>query len=466
MTKDETKESQESHRSYGRWWDLGVRAWAIIGCAIVFVLVVRALGMLGQTFTLLLTGIIVGFICSPITNFLEDRGVGRAAGAFVALVVVLAVLAGTLLVLVPPFSEQMIRLLRRVPYYMGQMRTASDELYAVMGSSVDSGVQDTISNLISSIGSLSSSAMGKITQGIIPNIVGTVETFFMFFLGLVLAYWFARDYPKIIREFAKIAGPEHQDDLTLLLAVMSRSMGGYMRGIVITSAVGGLLSFIGFLIIGHPFAGLMGITVGLLHFVPVIGPWCAAGFAMLVALFTSPMLALESLIVSVIAQNVTDNFISPVVMRSAVRVHPVLSLVAIVIGSSLGGIVGMAIAIPLSAAIKGVFIYYFETRTGRQLVSYDGALFRGTPYQTYDGEAVPAYDALDDDHFFDATRLVQVDEAPEASVADRPEGLHRMIPEIVSDAFRESLDSERAPSDHLHQQQTSVSDDEDPQDEN
>ena len=137
MTKDETKESQESHRSYGRWWDLGVRAWAIIGCAIVFVLVVRALGMLGQTFTLLLTGIIVGFICSPITNFLEDRGVGRAAGAFVALVVVLAVLAGTLLVLVPPFSEQMLRLLRRVPYYMGQMRTASDELYAVMGSSVD-----------------------------------------------------------------------------------------------------------------------------------------------------------------------------------------------------------------------------------------------------------------------------------------------------------------------------------------
>ena len=205
---------------------------------------------------------------------------------------------------------------------------------------------------------------------------------FTFFLSLVMAYWLAKDYPRIVRELTVIAGPDHRDGITMLLAVTSRSMGGYMRGIVITSFVGGFLSFLGFTLIGHPYAGLMGITVGVLHFIPVIGPWCAAFLACGLALFVSPMLAVETLLVSVVAQNVTDNLVSPLVMQSAVKVHPVLSLFAIILGNAVGGVLGMALAIPLSAAIKGVFVYYFESKTGRQLVSYGGALSVARPSTT------------------------------------------------------------------------------------
>ncbi len=58
----------------------------------------------------------------------------------------------------------------------------------------------------------------QISSGLIPNLMNLVNTFFMFFLGLVLAYWLARDYPRIVREFAIVAGPKHEDDLMLLLA--------------------------------------------------------------------------------------------------------------------------------------------------------------------------------------------------------------------------------------------------------
>lgn len=127
----------------------------------------------------------------------------------------------------------------------------------------------------------------------------------------------------------------------------------------------------------------------------------------MLGLFQSPLLALETLIVMVIAQNVTDNLLSPLVMQSAVQVHPVLSLICIIMGSALGGVLGMILAVPLTAAIKGVFVYYFESRTGRQLVTYDGAIFKGRPYVDDAGNIVPSFDALDDDRFFESSRLVR-----------------------------------------------------------
>ena len=82
---------------------------------------------------------------------------------------------------------------------------------------------------------------------------------------------------------------------------------------------------------------------------------------------------------------------------------------------------GMVIAIPLCAALKGLFIFYFEKQTKRQLVSYEGAIFQGTPFHDEGGDPVPAYDALGDDRFVSESELIANDAAPAAEAAPRPE---------------------------------------------
>lgn len=402
-----------------------VRVWTCIGGILIFIAVIVALGYLGPVIEFLGVGIIVGFICSPIVNGLERHGVGRALGALIALVVVLGVAIGIAALLGPLFTEQLLSLLEKVPTYLHEAQEWIQSLFEKYGSSTTANFHVNVTSLVDGLSSMGSrfatDMASQISTGLLPNLMNTVNVFFMFFLGLVLAYWLACDYPKIVREFAVIAGPKHQEDLTLLLAVASRSMGGYMRGIVITSIVGGTLAFLGFVLVGQPYAPLMGILTGLLHFIPVIGPWFSAAIATVTALFVSPICALWTLIVAMIAENITDNLVSPVVMRSAVQVHPAMSLLAIVIGSTLGGAVGMAISIPVSAAIKGVFIYYFETRTGRQIVSYDGAIFQGTPFRHADGSPAPSFDALDDDHFFATSKLVPEPAEPDVSAETPPE---------------------------------------------
>jgi predicted PurR-regulated permease PerM len=431
---------------------LGMRAWAGIGCIVLVIIVLRLLGLIAPALQLVLVGVVVGFIMSPITNALERHHVGRALAAFIALVVVLAVFIAVLALLGPPFVTQLIEVLKNVPSYAQQVQDAIASFWEHNGTADTADVQQSLDQAVDAFSRLgttaASNAAEKLSSGLVSNVVATVNNIFIIFLGLVLAYWFAKDYPRIARELYKIVGPSRSHDASILLAVITRSMGGYMRGIVITSTVGGLLSFLGFMLIGHPFAGLMGITVGIFHFVPVIGPWLAAALAALLALSQSPMLALASIVVSVIAQNVTDNLVSPLVMQSSVQVHPILSLVGLIVGNSLGGILGMALAIPLTAAIRSVFVYYFEKRTGRQLVSYDGALFKSTPFHDGEGNIQPEFDALDDDQFFNSTLLVDSDEPWRPATAEKPEGVKLSWPDAVRVFLRRRRERSRRARHH------------------
>lgn len=448
--------TSESDDGSAKWRRRAVVAWAIIGIIGVFLLAVRGLMLVGPAVELLLVGGIVGYICSPITNRLEDRGMSRALAAFIALFVVILVLTVTLVVFGSPFVEQTITVLRNVPTYVAQFRGYLTSFWASYGSTDNADLQTSVNSVVSSLSSvgtdLASTTARQLSTNIVENLLGTVSDLINFFLGLVLAYWLAKDYPIIVRELCTIAGPRHSDQMTLMFAVMSRSMGGYMRGQLITSIANAVMAFVGCALIGHPYAGLVGTTTFIMHFIPVIGPFFSALLATVLALAVNPSMALWALVIMIVSTNVADNLLSPLVMQSAVKVHPALTLVGIVFGSSLGGIPGMVLAIPLTAAVRGVFVYFFEEHTARQLVSYDGAFFRSTPFHDANGNIQPTYDALDDDKFFESTRLVSGEHATRVKRDARPAGMRSTMAERMgarAEAFAKHRASERAHAQEL-----------------
>lgn len=397
-------------RTYEKWRLRAVVAWTIVGAALVFMLAVRGLAVVGQAVELLLVGTIVGFVCSPLTNWLEDRRVPRSAAALISLVVVVAAIAVVVALFMGPFLRELMVLLRSVPTYVTQVQDALETFWDTFGTSSTGNVQSTVTaavNVLVDAGSQIASDLARtLSTGLVTSLTDFAGHLVTIFLAMILAYWFALDYPRIMRELAVIAGPEYDEELVLGLAVLSRSVGGYMRGTLITSLANGAMVAAGLALAGHPYAGLLGIATFVLHFIPVVGPMLSSVSAVLLGLFVSPICALWTLAITVVAQNVTDNVLSPLVMRSAVKIHPALSLVGIVVGGAVGGAVGMVLAVPLTAAIKGLFVYYFESRTGRQLVSPGGAFFSGTPFCDAAGRPRPTFDALDDDTFIARSRLL------------------------------------------------------------
>ncbi len=392
-----------------RWLPRGLAIWTVVGLFIVVWLAIGALSFVQQALSLILVGGVVGFICSPVTNRLEDHGVGRGLAAFLSLLLFLVLLVGLISIVGGPLMQELMVFLREVPSYVEQLQQALSDFWDTWGTKADPKLQATVTTVVSTLSSMGTSMasdLGKqISTGIFDNIAGMAEDLTTLFLGLVLAYWIAKDYPLMAKELAAIVGPAHSRDVTLMLAVLSRSTGGYMYGTLITSIANGLMVAGGLALAGHSYAGLLGALTFIMHFVPVIGPALSAILAVALGLFSGPALAFVTLIIMMVAQNVADNVLSPFVMQRAVQIHPALSLVGIIVGGCLGGPLGMVIAVPLTAALRGFFVYFFETRTGRQIVSESGALFRGRAWKDADGNPLPELDALDDEDFFKGSRL-------------------------------------------------------------
>ena len=392
-----------------KWRPRALAVWTVVGLFVAAWMIIGALSFVDQALELVLVGGVVGFICSPLTNRLEDARLPRGVAALLSLAAFLLALVVLLSVVGGPLMEELLVLLRNVPTYLDQAQRALATFWNTWGESADANVQSTVNALMGTVStmgaSMASDLARTISNGVFANIASLVEDFTTLFLGLVLAYWVAKDYPLMARELAAIVGPNHSRDVTLMLAVLSRSTGGYMYGTLITSIANGVMVAAGLALVGHPYAALLGALTFVMHFIPVIGPALSAILATLLGLFVSPGLAFWSLVIAMVAQNVADNVLSPLVMQRAVQIHPALSLVGIIVGGCLGGPIGMVLAVPLTAALRGFFVYFFETRTGRQIVSESGALFRGTAYRDADGSPLPELDALDDAEFFEGSRL-------------------------------------------------------------
>ena len=396
-----------------KWKQRGLMVWTVIGLAALFALALYVLGILGQAVELLAIGAIVAFVCSPVTNWLEDRGVPRGISALIALVLTLIVLVGFLILIAQPLVFELTTLLRNAPSYASQIGAMAREFWQNFDTQSNPAVRQTVELAIeqaSSIGiSVASGILSWLSTSALGNISSMANQLMVFFLGLVLAYWLAKDYPVIVREMAIIAGPQKENEFRLILAILSRSTSGYMRGTIITSAVNGVLVYFGCLILGNPYAALIGMVTGIFHIIPVVGPVFSAGIALILSILVDPVMTVWTIVILMVALNVVDNVLSPLVMATSVKVHPGLSLVGIVIGSALGGVVGTILAIPLTAALRGIFVYFFEKYSGRQIVSPNGALFNSTQYVDESGAILPEYDALDDPKFFEESRLVDQD---------------------------------------------------------
>ena len=402
-----------------------VRVWTVVGVLVVAAVVLAVLDRLSSVLLFLAVGCLAAYVASPLVNLLSRHRVPRGVASIVGVVVVALAVVLLFSLIIPLFFSQMTDLLSDLPARISGLGSWAAglerqyDLFQQIGEYVDTGA--LVSSLQSMLTGLVSALLSAISNGLVPAVSNIASTVFTVFLGLVFAFWLVCDYPRINEEICLVLGPRRADDYRVTLAVVSRSVGGYLRSTLIDSLIQGSLACVGFMLAGHPYAGLMGVLSGVLNFVPVVGPSVSAIIATGVALFYSPTMAFWTMVAAMVAQNVTDNLIVPRINQSTMQIHPVLSLLAIMVGSALMGPLGMVVAIPLCAIAKGLFVFYFETRSGEQIVSYDGALFRGTPFHDGEGRPVPASDALGEERFAESEIMPAPRDRADATAAPRPD---------------------------------------------
>ena len=391
----QNKQSDKTDKARRRF----LNVWTIVGAIALTWVVVQLLNILSVPVAIVIWTTIIVFVLRGTVNKLEEIGINRTVGTAIGYVIMFAVLALVAFLLFSPgvgMNTQFANLIENVPVYVQGISDWANDMYAryaymLEDESVRAFVSDVQASAMEWAGDFAkNSASGAIAFG-----TGLANAFMAIGFALVVAFWILMQLPQLGRECKRLVGDAHAEDLEMLHITFTRVMGGYIKGTLLQCAIIGVACGILFAVLSIPNSMALGGITGILNIIPIIGPWLGGGLAAIVGIFVSPLVAVIAILGTIVIQQFVYTFISPKIMSDSVDIHPALTLIALMAGPALGGamgglpgsLVGMLASIPAVAVAKSVFVYYFEKRTGRRLVSKDGVFFLGTPSSSEDGDA-------------------------------------------------------------------------------
>lgn len=365
--------------------------WTAIGAIFLIGVVGFVLGVLATPMAIIAwTCIFVFCLRTPVAWF-ESKGINRAIGtafAYVIMFVVLFVLG--VIMFSPAFGigGQFQSLIDSLPSYISSIVDSLNNLYTQYSYLFENEtVKEWLNELTKALGSWASAFAQASAGGIVSAGSMIANSFVAIGFALVVAFWILMDLPNLGRECWRLISDKRKEDAQMLYVTFTRIMGGYIKATLVQCLLIGVGCGIAFAIIGVPYYAALGAITGLLNIIPVVGPWLGGALAAIIGFFVSPWIAVVALVVTIVIQQFVYTFISPKLMSNSVDIHPALVIIALMAGSAVGGtlagllgsVIGMLASIPLVAVAKALFVYHFEKRTGRQIVSEDGVFFKGAP---------------------------------------------------------------------------------------
>ncbi|MBU3114695.1 AI-2E family transporter [Clostridium lacusfryxellense] len=190
------------------------------------------------------------------------------------------------------------------------------------------------------------------------SILSIGENIFSFFIAIVLSIYLMQDSEYFMNLWNKIfklifGESKSGNILKEILSVINSTFYKYIRGQLVEACFVGVLSAIVLYFIGIDFALIIGIIAGICNMIPYIGPVIGTVLSVIIALQSGqPINALWAIIAMIVIQQVDNSLLAPKIVGASVGLHPVFIMLAIIIGGNVGGLLGMLIAVPVTASLK------------------------------------------------------------------------------------------------------------------
>jgi predicted PurR-regulated permease PerM len=278
----------------------------------------------------------------PIVGWLVRHRFPRWAAVLTVIVCGVGIVGGFLAAAIPPLASEATSLAHQIPHYVNDLQNRNSQLGKL---NVKYHIQQRLTTLVSSRG-------GSLVGGVVGAgtlVVGTVSEILAI---IVFSIYFLSGLPQIKMFTYRLVPHSRRPRAILLGDEIFAKVGGYVLGNFITSAIAGVGTYIWLLAWGVPYPLLLGIFVAFLDLIPVIGSTVGGAIVSLVALTVSIPVALATLGFYVAYRLAEDYLIVPRIMGRTVELPAIVSLVAVLVGGVLLGIVGALVAIPVAAAIR------------------------------------------------------------------------------------------------------------------
>ncbi|WP_270997708.1 AI-2E family transporter [Listeria seeligeri] len=308
--------------------------------------------------TLFMPILVAGFLFylfNPLVLFLEKRKVPRILSVIIIFIAFIALIVLAIMQLGPTLADQVTELAKAIPGYW------QDFEKWLQGLSNNSSLQGV--DLKAELEKLNIS-LPKIMSVVVDGVASSFGAIVSFVSGFVMilvtvpfiVFYMFKDGHKFVESSGKFFPAAIRTEAKQIIKEMNKTISTYISSQAIDCIVVGMFTFVGYLIIGQPYALLFGLIAGATNIIPYLGPFIGAAPAVIVALFTSPLQALLVIIVVTIVQQLDSNLLSPYIMGKSLSIHPLTIIIILIVAGNLAGIFGMILGVPVYAVIKTVIV--------------------------------------------------------------------------------------------------------------
>lgn len=263
----------------------------------------------------------------------------------------------------PAFAEQINVWINQLSDFLGTVNidwNAVEIDWNSVGTTIIDMARTTLASSLQIIWASLSIAIGGIS-GFVVDLVVTV----------ILTFYFLKDKEKIFaalnKFFSLILTEKVLSYIKCFLKDLDDVVGKFLVGTIFASTVVGIISSVLMLLIKHPFAVLVGVVAGITNIIPYVGPLIGALLALILGIFESVEIGVLGFVLLILYQQVDGNIIQPKIMGDSVGVPPVWILMAVLIGGSYFGGIGMIISVPIAALISVYINRVYQIKIRKQM---------------------------------------------------------------------------------------------------
>ncbi len=308
--------------------------------------------------------IVTAYVLNPVVILLARKtGLSRRVWSILFYVLLLGLLAWGLNTLVPMISRQVAEFIRELPEHFREAgRLLNQTEIEALGVRINLNASNAelsrqLTELFSQVGrNVLPSALPRVFENLLKLLVYLVSTFFLLL-----------EADRIGQMIYNFISPTARKELGPWWDRINNVLGAYIRGQLFLVLLMSSVTYVGLTLLGVRFAPLLAIFTGLVETLPFIGPYIAGGTAVLVALtqgytpygWSPTTLAIAVAVMYTVLRQLEDNLVMPFLIGKLTHLHPLVVIFVVLAGAALGGILGLLVAVPLTATLKIVAAYLY-----------------------------------------------------------------------------------------------------------
>ena len=310
-------------------------------------------------------GIMIAFVLNVLMEVIENKwfeklnwnkNTKRALSLTLSIFIVIGFFIILMLLIIPNLQDTIVIFANNIPDYLSNLKELLLKLN--VSNNVINDIMETLSNLGDTAKEYVLNNSGKVietTFGIASNVL---NAFVNVFIGIVFAIYFLIDKEKISRQFNNIMKaylPNKSCKKIVDIAELSnRVFANFVSGQCLEAIIIGVLCFFGMIILRLPYAGAISVLVGFTALIPVFGAFIGTIVGAFLIFMVNPLQAVIFVIFIIVLQQLEGNLIYPHVVGKSVGLPGIWVLVAVTLGASINGVLGMLLSVPLASIIYSI----------------------------------------------------------------------------------------------------------------